>query len=102
MEGPEEHGTEGPEEHGTEGPEEHATAEPEPEHGPSRERLPPGTYLTPYAPESEGEPGHRSRPVTAALVAAALVVALGAGSAVHTVLNNSDPAATPSSVPASP
>ncbi len=85
-----------------EGAEEHATAEPEPEHGPSRERLPPGTYLAPYTPEPEGEPGPRSRPVTAALVAAALVVVLGAGSAVHTVLNSGDPAPAPPSATASP
>jgi hypothetical protein len=80
------------------GPEEHASAGPE--HGPSRERPSPGTYLTPYAPEPE--PGYRSRPVTAVLVAVALVVAVGAGGAVYAVLDDESPGATPTVPSASP
>ncbi|MFF7948783.1 hypothetical protein [Streptomyces griseorubiginosus] len=86
-----------------EDPEEHTAAEPEPDHGPSREHLPPGTYLPPCTPDQEGAPAHRSRPVTAALLAVAVVVALGAGSAVHTALTGDSPATAPSSsVPVSP
>ncbi|MFC8361444.1 hypothetical protein ACFUIY_16470 [Streptomyces griseorubiginosus] len=86
-----------------EDPEEHTAAAPEPDHGPSREHLPPGTYLPPYIPDQEGDPAHRSRPVTAALIAAAVVVALGAGSAVHTALNGDGPVTAPSSsVPVPP
>ena len=72
-------------------------AEPEPDYGPSREHLPPGTYLPPYTPDQEGAPANRSRPVTAALMAVPVVVALGAGSALHTALNTDDPATAPSS-----
>ncbi|MFF7050620.1 hypothetical protein ACFY94_19875 [Streptomyces griseorubiginosus] len=80
-----------------EDPEEHTAAEPEPDHGPSREHLPPGTYLPPYTQDREGAPAQRSRPVTAALMAVAVVVALGAGSAVHTALTSDGPATAPSS-----
>lgn len=86
-----------------EGPEEHTAAGPEPDHGSSREHLPPGTYLPPYTPDPESDPGRRSRPATAALIAAAVVVALGAGSAVHTALTSDSPTTAPSSpVSASP
>lgn len=79
--------------------EEHASADPE--RGHSRPRPSPGTYLTPYAPEPEEGPGHRSRPVTAALVTVALVVAVGAGGAVHAILEDPGPSA-PSTVPSAP
>jgi hypothetical protein len=82
--------------------EEHAAADPE--HGHSRQRPSPGTYLTPYAPEPEEGPGYRSRPVTAALVAVALVVAVGAGGAVYAILEDTGPSMTPTapSAPVSP
>jgi hypothetical protein len=82
-------------------PEEHASADPE--HHDSRERHSPGTYLIPYAPEPEGEAGYRSRSVTAALVAVALVVAVGAGGTVHAALDDGprDPVTAPSA-PVSP
>ncbi|MFF0080140.1 hypothetical protein ACFYR1_10620 [Streptomyces canus] len=82
-------------------PEEHASAEPERPH--SRERPSPRTYLTPYAPDPEGEAGYRSRSVTATLVAVALVVAVGAGCTVYAVLDDG-PQVTPTapSAPASP
>lgn len=84
-----------------EGPEEHASAEPE--HDPSRERPSPGTYLTPYPPDpEEEESGGRSRPVTAALVAVALVVAVGAGGAVHAVLDGDGPRTAPTAPTAPP
>ncbi|MFF0014616.1 hypothetical protein [Streptomyces sp. NPDC005374] len=85
-----------------EGPEEHASAEPE--HDDSRQRPSPGTYMTPYAPEPKEEPGHRSRPVTAALVAAALVVAVGAGWTVYATLDAEGPGAAPTAptAPVSP
>ena len=80
-------------------PEEHASAEPEHHH--SRERHSPRTYLTPYVPE--GEAAHRSRSVTAALVAVALVVAVGAGGTVYAVLGDGPQVApTAPSAPASP
>ena len=82
-----------------EGQEEHASAEPE--HDPSRARPSPGTYLTPYPPDPEEEPGDRSRRVTAALVAAALVVAVGAGGTVYAVLDDSGPSTAPTAPPAS-
>lgn len=84
-------------------PEEHASADPE--HHDSRERHSPGTYLIPYAPEPEpqGEAGYRSRSVTAALVAVALVVAVGAGGTVYAVLGDGPQVApTAPSAPASP
>lgn len=83
--------------------EEHGSADPaEGEaHDHSRQPPAPGTYVTPYPPDPEVEPGPRSRPVTAALVAAALVVAVGAGSTLHTALNHDTPHPAPS-VPASP
>ncbi|MEU1478811.1 hypothetical protein ACFYZ8_21585 [Streptomyces sp. NPDC001668] len=80
-----------------ESPEEHACAEPEHHH--SRDRSSPGTYLTPYVPEPDGSPG-RSRPVTAALVAVALVVAVGAGGTVHSVLDDDGPEVAPTAPPA--
>ncbi|MFJ9099452.1 hypothetical protein ACIRJM_13305 [Streptomyces sp. NPDC102405] len=86
-------------------PEEHASADPE--HHDSRERHSSGTYLAPYVPETEPEPegvaGYRSRSVTAALVAVALVVAVGAGGTVYAVLGDG-PGETPTapSAPASP
>ncbi|MEU9172083.1 hypothetical protein AB0D34_30535 [Streptomyces sp. NPDC048420] len=79
-----------------ESPEEHASAGPEHHH--SRERSSPGTYMTPYAPDPEGESG-RSRPVTAALVAVALVVAIGAGGTVHAVLDDDAPRVAPTAPP---
>lgn len=82
-----------------EGREEHASAEPE--RALSRERPSPGTYMTPYTPEPDGEPGHRSRPVTAALVAVALVVAVGAGATVYAVLGDDGPQVAPTA-PATP
>ncbi|MFK4103803.1 hypothetical protein ACI2L1_27715 [Streptomyces sp. NPDC019531] len=82
-----------------EGPEEHAAAEPEQGH--SRERPSPGAYMTPYGPEQEGEPAHRSRPVTAALVAVALVVAIGAGGTLHAVLDDDGPSVAPTVPPVS-
>ncbi|WP_328749047.1 hypothetical protein OHT57_26765 [Streptomyces sp. NBC_00285] len=82
--------------------EEHASAGPEDGH--SRQRPSPGPYLTPYAPEPEEAPGYRSRPVTAALVAVALVVALGAGATVWAILEDPGPSVAPSapSAPVSP
>ncbi|MCX4858476.1 hypothetical protein OG426_29650 [Streptomyces canus] len=82
-------------------PEEHASAEPEHHH--SRERHSPRAYLTPYAPEPEEEAAHRSRSVTAALLAVALVVAVGAGGTLYAVLGDGPQAApTAPSAPVSP
>jgi uncharacterized protein HemX len=66
----------------------------------AQERTTPGTYLTPYPSEPEAD--HRSRAVTAALLATALVVALGAGGAVYGVLADEGPAVTPTAPSASP
>ncbi|MFJ9154869.1 hypothetical protein ACIRP7_44115 [Streptomyces sp. NPDC102270] len=82
--------------------EEHGSAGPADGEGRAhaQERSTPGTYLTPYPPEQEAD--HRSRAVTAALLATALVVALGAGGAVYGVLADEGPAVTPTAPSASP
>lgn len=82
--------------------EEHGSAGPADGEGRAHVREPstPGSYLTPYP--SETEAGHRSRAVTVALLATALVVALGAGGSVYGVLADEGPGAAPAVPSASP
>ncbi|MFE3033292.1 hypothetical protein ACFXKY_16800 [Streptomyces canus] len=77
--------------------EEHGSADPADGEGRDhvRERPSPGTYLTPYPSEPGALPGDRSRAVTLALLAIALVVALGAGGSVYAVLDDESPGAAP-------
>ncbi|MET8080419.1 hypothetical protein [Streptomyces sp. NPDC005303] len=84
--------------------EEHGCADPaEGEgRGHAREYLSPGTYMTPYRWETDPETGDRSRAVTLALLAIALVVALGAGGTVYAVLDEEGPGAAPPAPSASP
>ncbi|EDY56917.1 MULTISPECIES: hypothetical protein [Streptomyces] len=84
--------------------EEHGSADPADGagRGHARESLSPGTHMTPYRWESDPEPGDRSRAVTLALLAVALVVALGAGGSVYAVLDDESPGAAPTAPPASP
>jgi uncharacterized protein HemX len=85
--------------------EEHGSADPADgeERVHARERFPSGAHLTPYPSEPEPEAGHRSRAVTVALLAVALVVALGAGGAVFGVLlGDEGRGAAPTAPPASP
>ncbi|MFF1722321.1 hypothetical protein [Streptomyces sviceus] len=84
------------EEHGSAGP---ADGE---GRGHARERPSPGTWRTPYRWESDPESGDRSRAVTLALLAVALVVALGAGGSVYAVLDDESPGAAPTAPSASP
>ncbi|MGX1368497.1 hypothetical protein RKD19_003856 [Streptomyces canus] len=70
--------------------------------GHARERPALGTYITPYPSEACPGAGERSRAVTLALLAVALVVALGAGGSVYAVLDDEGPGAAPPTVPASP
>ncbi|MET7692722.1 hypothetical protein ABZT06_32955 [Streptomyces sp. NPDC005483] len=84
------------EEHGSAGP---ADGE---ARGHARERPAPGAYMTPYRWESDPETGNRSRAVTLALLAVALVVALGAGGTVYAVLDEEGPGAAPPAPSASP
>jgi hypothetical protein len=84
------------EEHGSAGP---ADGE---GRGHARERPSPGTYLTPYPAETDPEAAHRSRAVTVALLAVALVVALGAGGTVYAVLDDEGPDAAPTAPSLSP
>ncbi|WP_030599946.1 hypothetical protein [Streptomyces fulvoviolaceus] len=73
---------------------EHAPARPaygDPQQHPSSPDAPGTPYYYPAVPEEESEPWRRSGRSTAALVAVALVVAVGAGATVHTVLKGGDP-----------
>ncbi|MET7733798.1 hypothetical protein ABZT02_20865 [Streptomyces sp. NPDC005402] len=84
--------------------EEHGSADPADGDGrdPARERPAPGTYMTPYRWETDPETGYRSRAVTLALLAIALVVALGAGGTVYAVLDEEGPGAAPPAPSVSP
>lgn len=76
-------------------PREHAPARPaygDPQQHPSSADVPGTPYCYPTVPEEESEPWRRSGRSTAALVAVALVVAVGAGATVHTVLKGGGPA----------
>ncbi|MEV7072048.1 hypothetical protein ACIQJT_18005 [Streptomyces sp. NPDC091972] len=83
--------------------EEHGAAEPADGEGRGHARGPrtPGVYLTPYPPEPGPAAVERSRAVTLALLAVALVVALGAGGTVYAVLDDEGPAA-PGTAPTAP
>ncbi|NEB00498.1 hypothetical protein G3I78_15725 [Streptomyces sp. SID13726] len=70
-------------------------------YGHPRERPSPGTYLTPYPSEPDPAAGGRSRVGTAALVVVALVVALGAGGAVHAALDDDGTGVAPTAPPVS-
>lgn len=84
------------EEHGSAGP---ADGE---GRGHARERPSLGTYITPYPSQADPRAGERSRAVTLALLAVALVVALGAGGSVYAVLDDEGPGAAPTAPAASP
>ncbi|MDH6517582.1 uncharacterized protein HemX [Streptomyces sp. SAI-135] len=83
------------EEHGSAGPAEGEGR------GHARERPVLGTYITPY-PSAGPRAGDRSRAVTLALLAVALVVALGAGGSVYAVLDDKGPGTAPTAPVASP